>query len=119
LLTAVVCGYTQFVVDPQLGRVMVGNAPPFGQAMMRAQGQGAHRFLQAPDGSLRDFSWLRVIGLNAQAMRLAFGVNANMLGTFYNPFINSHPDEYCDYDKDLSQNQKSLLVKNKAHIGAH
>ena len=70
------------VVHADLGLLVMGTAPPRGQASRLARGAGQHRFVQNPRGALEDVSALRMAPLEGarHMMRLLPGA-ADLLGT--------------------------------------
>jgi hypothetical protein len=92
------------VVHADLGLLVMGTAPPRGQANRLARGAGQHRFVQNPRGALEDVSALRTEPLEGaqNMMRLLPGA-AGLLGTDHFPFMNEYsdgctPNEYNDRD---------------------
>jgi hypothetical protein len=81
------------VVHAGLGLLVMGTAPPRGQASRLARGAGQHRFVQNPRGALEDVSALRMAPLEGarHMMRLLPGA-ADLLGTDDFPFMNEYSD---------------------------
>jgi hypothetical protein len=89
------------VAHAKLGLLVLGSAPPPGQAAEWARGFGQHRFVQNPRGALEDITALRTAPLqDADNMMELLPDADGLLGMDAYAFMDEYPDDFTPKDKN-------------------